>query len=152
MDAGNDHVLAYFRQHLEQSVLVLANFSEEEQEIEALRLRQLGLRRTLTDLVAGKLVIATETLKLEPYQVMVLVTSADQDPDRESRTTRLPQSTNVSTRITVMPISAPPAITPAQTGSRFFTKTRWRSVVSGSSTGAPPARTGRSRGTWRSRC
>jgi amylosucrase/maltose alpha-D-glucosyltransferase/alpha-amylase len=75
VEPGNDHVLAYFRQHLEQSVLVLANFSEEEQDIEALRLRQLGLRRTLTDLVAGKLVIATETLKLEPYQIMVLVTS-----------------------------------------------------------------------------
>ncbi len=75
VDPGNDHVLAYFRQHLEQSLLVLANFSEEEQEIEALRLRQLGLRRTLTDLVAGILVIATETLKLDSYQIMVLVTS-----------------------------------------------------------------------------
>jgi amylosucrase/maltose alpha-D-glucosyltransferase/alpha-amylase len=75
LDAGNNHVLAYFRQHLEQSVLVLANFTEKDQNIEALRLRQLGLRRTLTDLVAGKLVIASETLKLDPYQLMVLVTS-----------------------------------------------------------------------------
>jgi len=73
VDTSNDHVLAYFRQHMEQSVLVLANFSEEPQSIEAVRLRQLGLRRTLTDLVAGKLVIATETLTLEPYQLMVLI-------------------------------------------------------------------------------
>jgi amylosucrase/maltose alpha-D-glucosyltransferase/alpha-amylase len=73
VDTGNDHVLAYFRQHLEQSVLVLANFTEKPQCIEAVRLRQLGLRRTLTDLVAGKLVIATETLTLEPYQFMVLI-------------------------------------------------------------------------------
>ena len=31
--------------------------------------------------------------------------------------------------MTVMPIRAPPAITPAQTGSRFWTKTRLRTVV-----------------------
>lgn len=73
VDAGNDHVLAYFRQHLEQSVLVLVNFTERSQEISALRLRQLGLRRTVTDLVAGGLVIATQTLQLEPYQMMVLL-------------------------------------------------------------------------------
>ena len=75
VNSGNDHVLAYFRQHLEQSVLVLANFTEEAQCLEAIRLRQLGLRRTLTDLVAGKLVIATESLALEPYQLMVLIGS-----------------------------------------------------------------------------
>ncbi|MBI1324038.1 amylosucrase [bacterium] len=73
VDAGNDHVLAYFRQHMEQSVLVLANFTENEQEIDAARLRQLGLRRTMTDLVSGHLVIASETLKLEPYQLVILL-------------------------------------------------------------------------------
>jgi amylosucrase/maltose alpha-D-glucosyltransferase/alpha-amylase len=75
VDTGNRHVLAYFRQHLEQSVLVLANFTEAPQQIDAIRLRQLGLRRTLTDLVAGRLVIASESLTLEPYQLMTLVTS-----------------------------------------------------------------------------
>jgi amylosucrase/maltose alpha-D-glucosyltransferase/alpha-amylase len=73
VDAGNDHVLAYFRQHMEQSVLVLANFKETTQEIDATRLRQLGLRRTMTDLVSGHLVIASESLTLEPYQLMVLL-------------------------------------------------------------------------------
>lgn len=73
VDAHNDHVLAYFRQHLEQSLLILANFSEKAQTIPSVRLRQLGLRRTITDLVAGKLVIASEMLALEPYQMMVLV-------------------------------------------------------------------------------
>ena len=75
VDPGNHHVLAYFRQHLEQSVLVLANFTERPQRIDAVRLRQLGLRRTLTDLVAGRLVIASESLELEPYQLVALVTS-----------------------------------------------------------------------------
>jgi len=75
VDPGNDQVLAYFRQHLEQSVLVLANFTEAPQRIDAVRLRQLGLRRTLTDLVAGRLVIASESLELEPYQLVALLTS-----------------------------------------------------------------------------
>jgi amylosucrase/maltose alpha-D-glucosyltransferase/alpha-amylase len=75
VDTGNEHVLAYFRQHQEQSVLVLANFTESPQPLDAARLRQLGLRRTLTDLVAGRLVIASERLMLEPYQFMVLATT-----------------------------------------------------------------------------
>ena len=73
VDTGNKHVLAYFRQHLEQSVLVIANFTEREQSIPALRLRQLGLRRAVTDLIAGRLIIATESLVLDPYQIMVLL-------------------------------------------------------------------------------
>ncbi len=73
IDTGNDHVLGYFRQHFEQSVLVLANFSEEPQEIQALRLRQLGMRRTQTDIVAGRLVTASQSLRMEPYQLMILV-------------------------------------------------------------------------------
>ena len=73
IDTDNKQVLGYFRHHEEQSVLVLANFSELAQEISAKRLRLLGLRRTITDIVAGRTVIATQTLKLEPYQMMVLV-------------------------------------------------------------------------------
>lgn len=73
MNSGNEHVLGYFRQHMEQSVLVLANFTESVQTIQAQRLRQLGLRRSLTDLVAGRLVIASEILELEPYQIVVLL-------------------------------------------------------------------------------
>jgi amylosucrase/maltose alpha-D-glucosyltransferase/alpha-amylase len=73
IDTGNDHVLGYFRQHQEQSVLVLANFAESEQPVAATRLRQLGLRRTFTDIIAGKNVTASATLLLEPCQFMVLV-------------------------------------------------------------------------------
>ncbi|GAB6042038.1 amylosucrase [Endothiovibrio diazotrophicus] len=75
LDTGNDHVFGYFRQHNEQSMLVLANFSEHRQVISARRLRLFGLRKTLTDLVAGKIIIATQQLELEPYQFMVLLVS-----------------------------------------------------------------------------
>ena len=73
IDTDNKHVLGYFRHHDEQSVLVLANFSDKEQIISAKRLRLLGLRKTITDIVAGKTVIATQQLDIEPYQLMVLV-------------------------------------------------------------------------------
>ncbi len=73
IDTDNCHVLGYFRHHPEQSVLVLANFSEHNQIIAAKRLRLLGLRKTITDIVAGRTVVATEQLVLEPYQLMVLV-------------------------------------------------------------------------------
>ncbi len=73
IDTENEHVFGYFRQHLEQSVLVLANFAESEQSIAATRLRQLGLRKTFTDIVAGHMITATQTLTMEPCQFMVLV-------------------------------------------------------------------------------
>lgn len=72
-DLGNDHVLGFFRHHPEQTALVLANFSEQDQEISGTRLRQLGLRKTFTDVVSGQVVMAVQTLKLEGYRFMVLV-------------------------------------------------------------------------------
>jgi amylosucrase len=73
INPGNDHVFGYFRHHHEQTLLVLANFSEQHQEISGTRLRQLGLRRTFTDLVAGKVITAAETLQMDPCQFMVLI-------------------------------------------------------------------------------
>jgi amylosucrase/maltose alpha-D-glucosyltransferase/alpha-amylase len=73
IDTGNEHVFGYFRQHSEQNVLVLANFSDEEQVIEARHLRLLGLGKTLTDIVAGRTTIATRELEMEPYQFMILL-------------------------------------------------------------------------------
>ncbi|MCP3870542.1 MAG: amylosucrase [Gammaproteobacteria bacterium] len=75
IDSGNDQIFGYFRQHEDQSVLVLANFSEHEQIIAAKRLRLLGLRKTFTDIVAGKTITATQQLVVEPYQLMVLLGS-----------------------------------------------------------------------------
>lgn len=73
VDPGNDHVFGYFRHHHGQSILILANFSEQEQSVAGRQLRLLGMRKTFTDVVAGKTITATQVLALEPYQFMVLV-------------------------------------------------------------------------------
>lgn len=74
-DAENQHVFAYFRSYQGQSVFMLANFSESEQRVDARRLRMLGIRRTMVDMVAGRAVTATQELILEPYQLMALARS-----------------------------------------------------------------------------
>lgn len=76
VDVGNDHVLAYFRNQEEHSALVIANFSENSQEIAAKRLRSLGLRKTVVDTFKGEVITAGRQLELEPYQLMVLATGA----------------------------------------------------------------------------
>jgi amylosucrase/maltose alpha-D-glucosyltransferase/alpha-amylase len=73
IDTGNNSVFGYFRQQDEQSVLVLANFSEQAQIISARRLRLLGLRKTVTDIASGRIIIAAQELSLEPYQLAVLL-------------------------------------------------------------------------------
>lgn len=73
VDTGNEHVFGYFRSHAEQNVLCLANFSEHPQALPATRLRQLGLRKTVTDIVAGQMIVATEHLTLAPLQFAVLL-------------------------------------------------------------------------------
>ena len=74
-DTENQQVFAYFRTHQSQSVFVLANFSEQQQSVDARHLRLLGLRRTMVDMVAGRAVTATQELILEPYQLMALARS-----------------------------------------------------------------------------
>lgn len=69
---GNNQVFGYFRTHEGHSVFVLANFSESEQALDARQLRQIGLRKSMVDLVAGRTVTAAQELILEPYQFMVL--------------------------------------------------------------------------------
>lgn len=70
---GNNHVLGYFCHHDEQTALVLANFSDHTQPIAGTRLRHLGMRKTITDLVSGKSITAMHELVMEPYQFMVLI-------------------------------------------------------------------------------
>ncbi|MDJ0674176.1 MAG: amylosucrase [Calothrix sp. MO_167.B42] len=73
VDSGNQHVFSYFRHHGEQNVLILANFSEHEQEIKAKQLRLLGMQKTFTDIVSGKTITATQKLMLEPYHFAILM-------------------------------------------------------------------------------
>ncbi len=72
IDLGNPHVFAFFRNYEQRSVLVLANFSEKRQSLQARLLRQLGMRKTMIDLFAGKSFTATHELLLDPYQFMTL--------------------------------------------------------------------------------
>jgi amylosucrase/maltose alpha-D-glucosyltransferase/alpha-amylase len=71
-DTGNIHVFGFFRNHDQYSVLVLGNFSEKEQRLEARRLRHMGMRKMMVDIYAGKTITATQELVMEPYQFMVL--------------------------------------------------------------------------------
>ncbi|MCC2110921.1 MAG: alpha-glucosidase C-terminal domain-containing protein, partial [Hyphomicrobiales bacterium] len=72
IDTGNEHAFGYFRHHGDQSLLILANFTEEEQQISGRHLRLLGWDKTFTDLIGGKTLTATQKLVMEPYQFMVL--------------------------------------------------------------------------------
>ena len=72
VDSGNDHVFAYVRHHDQYDAFVLANFSEQEQRVEARRLRQMGMRKTMVDVYAGRTVTAAQELLMGPYQFMVL--------------------------------------------------------------------------------
>jgi hypothetical protein len=58
VETGNQHV-----------VFVLANFSEQEQWLEARCLRQMGMRKTRVDLYAGRIITAVQELLLEPCQI-----------------------------------------------------------------------------------
>jgi amylosucrase/maltose alpha-D-glucosyltransferase/alpha-amylase len=73
VDTGNPHIFGYFRVHDGQNILCLANFSESPQDLSALRLRQLGLRKTFTDLIAGRPIVAAERLTVEPLQFMAIL-------------------------------------------------------------------------------
>jgi amylosucrase len=42
------------------------------QTLEGRRLRMLGLRKSVVDLVAGRTIVATHALELEPYAFMIL--------------------------------------------------------------------------------
>ncbi len=73
IETGSDRILGYFRHHQGQNVLVLANFSQQDQTIAGKQLRWLGMRKILTDLVSGKTRSAVKELVLEPYQLLILL-------------------------------------------------------------------------------
>jgi len=73
VDPGNPHVFGFFRTVPEQSILCLANFSDQPQVVPAPRLRQLGLKKVMVDIIAGQTVIAARQLEMEPLQFMVLL-------------------------------------------------------------------------------
>ena len=65
-------VLGYLRQSDGNRLIVLANFSEADQEVSSNRLRTAGLGRFFEDLVTGDTVGTSHPVQLAPYQFMWL--------------------------------------------------------------------------------
>ena len=71
VDTGSEHVLGYVRQHENQRALVLANFSEQPQNIAGNLLRLHGLSYSFTDLVSGRR-LSAQDLQLDAYSFLCL--------------------------------------------------------------------------------
>ena len=76
VDSGNASVFLAMPAIMELStVVVLANFSERAQLIEADALRLYGRSSTFDDLVSTRNIMADEELRLAPYQFLWLRTA-----------------------------------------------------------------------------
>ena len=69
---ANEHVLGYVRIHEGHRLIVLANFSEESQQIHGNKLRTVGLGRFFQDMIGDGRYATSEPLALEPYQILWL--------------------------------------------------------------------------------
>lgn len=72
MSTGNEHVLGYVRIREGHRVIVLANFSEDVQEIHGNLLRMTGLGRFFQDVLQDRTYPTSEPVRLEPYQILWL--------------------------------------------------------------------------------
>jgi glycosidase len=72
INSGNPHVFGYIRRKGSQQVLVLNNFSDNEQVIPGNILRLSGLGYRFKDLISGKVVDVKQDLTLEPFQFVWL--------------------------------------------------------------------------------
>lgn len=72
IDTSNEHVLGYIRVRDGHRLFVLANFSEEPQQIPGNRVRTAGLARFFEDVIQKKTYGTSEPIELEPYQILWL--------------------------------------------------------------------------------
>jgi amylosucrase len=72
IESGNPHLFGFVRQHEGQHLLVVANFSEHPQTIDANLVRVYGVGYYFTDLIGGLAHTAEGPLELEPYQCVWL--------------------------------------------------------------------------------
>ena len=73
INIGNDHVFGFIRTQDGQRVVVLANFSEQPQQIPANEVRLYGLGYNFQELISEHpLQLLSNTIYLEPYQVLWL--------------------------------------------------------------------------------
>lgn len=68
----NPHLFGYVRQQPEQRLLIVSNFSEQEQVFAENRLRIFGMSYRFLDHISGREIIANDDLKLDPYQCLWL--------------------------------------------------------------------------------
>lgn len=72
IDSQNPHVFSFVRNHGGQRLLIVTNFSEQPQYMDANQLRVYGPGYRFTDLITGKEYRADYALQLAPYQAMWL--------------------------------------------------------------------------------
>lgn len=72
VEVNNDHVICYLRWDEGNSIAVIANFSDSDQEIYVHQLRNDGLAHFLKDVFTDKVVSTHDTLALDPYEVLWL--------------------------------------------------------------------------------
>jgi amylosucrase len=73
INVGSDHVFGFVRTHEGQRVVVLANFSEQGQTLDANELRLYGLSYAFRELISGRTVrLDGDQFFLEPYEVVWL--------------------------------------------------------------------------------
>ncbi len=73
ISTANSHILGYVRSREGHRLIVLANFSDQPQEVAGNKLRTAGMGRFFEDLISGKTFPTSEPLELEPYQILWLV-------------------------------------------------------------------------------
>ncbi|MFN8443605.1 MAG: alpha-amylase family glycosyl hydrolase [Caldilineaceae bacterium] len=73
INVGNDHVFGYIRTYDGHRVVVLANFSEQPQQLPANEIRLYGLGYQFNELISGQAMqLLGDTVYLEPYQALWL--------------------------------------------------------------------------------
>jgi amylosucrase len=72
IESGNAHLFGYVRHHDRQRLLIVANFSERPQELDANRLRMYGPGYQFTELISGRAFAVEGPLTLKPYQCVWL--------------------------------------------------------------------------------
>lgn len=73
LELKNEHVLAFIRSGPAGRLLVLANFSDSEQQIDANELRIHGLSYAFHDLVGAKTMTLEHSVSLDPYMFLWLI-------------------------------------------------------------------------------
>ena len=77
VECGNPHLFGYIRHHGGQRLLIVANFSERAQELDANRLRMYGPGYRFTDLISGQARTSEGPLALGPYEYVWLEAAAE---------------------------------------------------------------------------